>query len=363
MNALAEILRREVQLEARDLLRWWSEQLPDERHGGFFGEIGNDGHPVAEAPKSAILNMRLLWFFSAMGNLQLAKRAMDYLRNHFLTPESDGVFWRLDHKGVVIDRTRYAHAQGYAIYALAEYHHATGDDDALTFARRIQTAIETQFWTGDGYADCLDGPDDSAKTLGAHLHLLEGYRHLHSIASDAVSEAALHRALDLFTTRFAREGMHIPIAFEAGWTSRSGPVSHGHDAEAGWLIWQATQTLGDPALLERTRPLTLSLAQLTLTNRHLIEEWWGQAEALIAFVNAWQMTGEARWLEAAIGLWSHIKAQFGARSGHDWSWYTADSGKTGPYQAGLWKCPYHTGRAMLELERRLTPSILGCGRN
>ena len=307
--------------------------------------------------------MRLLWFFSAMGNLPLARRAMEYLRDHFLTPEGNGVVWRLDHTGAVIDRTRFAHAQGYAIYALAEYHRTTGEDEALTIARRIQTTVETQFWTGDGYADCLDGLDDSAKTLGAHLHLLEGYSHLHHIASDAASQAALHRALGVFTTRFAREGAHIPITFEAGWQTRPGPVSHGHDAEAGWLIWQAAMTLGDAALLAHTRPLTLSLVKLTLANRNLIEEWWGHAEALIAFVNAWQMTGDVRWLDAADELWTCAKAQFGARSGGNWSWYAAGSGKTGPYQAGMWKCPYHTGRAMLELERRLTPSAPGCGRN
>ncbi len=353
MKDLAETLQREARLEAHDLLRGWSERMPDDIHGGFFGEIDNDGRPVTDAPKSAILNMRLLWFFSAMNDLPLARRAMGYLRDHFLTPEGNGVVWLLDHTGAVLDRTRFAHAQGYAIYALAEYHRAIGDNEALIIARRIQSAAETQFWTGDGYTDCFDGPDDGAKTLGAHLHLLEGYSHLHHIAPDAISQAALHRALDLFTSRFAREGAHIPIAFEADWTPRPGPVSHGHNAEAGWLIWQAAVTLGDAALLARTRPLTLSLAQLALANRTLIEEWWGQAEALIAFTNAWQMTGDAHWLDVTIELWSRIKTQFGARSGHDWSWYAADSGKTGPYQAGMWKCPYHTGRAMLELKKRL----------
>ena len=360
---LADSLRHEAWLEAQDLLRWWSERLPDEVHGGFYGEIGNDGRPVLNAPKSAILNMRLLWFFSALGDLPLARRAMHYLRDHFLTPEGNGVVWLLDHTGMVIDRTRFAHAQGYAICALAAYHRATGEDEVLTIARRIQTAVETQFWTGNGYADCLDGPNDGSKTLGAHLHLLEGYSHLHHIAPDAVSQAALHRALDVFTARFAREGAHIPITFEADWTPRSGPISRGHDAEAGWLIWQAAVTLGDAALLVRIRPLTLSLAQLTLANHNRIKEWWGQAEALIAFVNAWQMTGDTQWLEAATELWNYVKARFGARSGRDWSWYADDSGQTGPYQAGMWKCPYHTGRAMLELECRLTPSAPGCGRN
>jgi len=364
---IIDSLRRDARQEAQNLLRWWREKAPDPA-GGFHGEIDNDGRPVAQAPKSAILNTRLLWFFSAMDDRPLADRAYDYLKRYFLTPERTGIVWMLDPAGAVIDPTRYAHAQGYALCALAEYHRATGSAEALTIARTIQTEIETRFWNGNFYVDCRDGACTEFRTLGAHLHLLEGHTRLHRIAPDDASRAALHRALTAFLADFAPENAHLPITCEADGTPRPGPVSFGHDAEAAWLLWQAATVLDDKALLNRARQRTLFLTQSTLAHRNSdggipfartdgkhdeAGEWWGQAEALIAFANAWQMTGDPRWLEAVARLWTCLKAQFGAGSGNEWSWYAAGSSRTGPYMAGLWKCPYHTGRAMLELERRL----------
>ena len=87
-------LRREVRTEAARILGWWQARMPDAVNGGFFGEIDADGRPVADAPKSIVLNTRLLWFFSAMGAhlgsaeaLHLAGRAADYIRDRFLDPD------------------------------------------------------------------------------------------------------------------------------------------------------------------------------------------------------------------------------------------------------------------------------------
>jgi mannobiose 2-epimerase len=154
------------------------------------------------------------------------------------------------------------------------------------------------------------------------------------------------------------------------WTDRTATVSFGHDIEASWLIWEAAEALHDRDTMARVRPLVLGLAQATLTDGfngrgglsyersfdgHLDRdgEWWGQAEGMIGFVNAWQMTGERGYLDAAAGLWEYLKAQYGAGGGGEWTWYGADAGRPPVGLAGPWKCPYHNGRAMIELDQRL----------
>lgn len=386
-------LRHEARQEAKNLLRWWALKAPDDLHGGFWGEVDAQGQPVKDAPKSSILNTRLLWFFSAMATyldsdeaLLLAHRAANYIRSHFLDPDHGGIYWLLDHRGQVIDAKKQGYAQAFAIYAFSEYYRATQDKACLEIARQIQREIEERFWDpgSGGYIEAMsafwydagdqrlsDKDADCPKTMNTHLHILEAYTNLHRAAPDDVSHAALYRALDIFIERFIDHKTHnLKLYYDMDWTDRTASVSYGHDIEASWLIWEAAEVLNEPDLLTRVRPLTLDLAGEVLRDgiqgdggiayeRHFrgaldtAGEWWGQAEGLVGFVNAWQMGGDGRFLEATAQLWDYVKAEFGAAGRDEWTWYAANAGREPKYKAGMWKCPYHNGRAMIELDHRL----------
>lgn len=382
-------LRAEVRAEAMRLLDWWAGHLVDDR-GGFYGEVDAEDRPVAEAAKSIILNTRLLWFFSAMAAADdraagLAKRAADYLRAHFLDAEHGGLYWVLKADGQPEDTRKQAYAQAFAVYAFAEYHHATGDAAALVFARDLQALIEAKYWDAGagGYIEALDrewNPPadqrlsdkdlDAPKTMNTHLHVLEAYTRLHVAAPTTDTRAALRRILSLFVERFVGADGHLRLFFDMDWNDLSRSVSYGHDIEASWLIWEAAEALGDETLLAQARPIVLALAESARREGmnaagafsyekghegHLDPdgEWWEQAEALVGFVNAWQMTSEAKWLDAAEKVWAYTRAQYGAGGASEWTWYAASAPKDKIYKAGQWKCPYHNGRAMIELDHRL----------
>jgi len=383
-------LRREAKAEARIILDWWRTHVPD-AGDGFHGEIDPEGRPVPEAPRSVILYTRLLWFFSAMATyftsdaaLELAHRAAGYIRRHFADPVHGGLYWRLDARGQVIDPKKQGYAQAFGIYAFAEYFRATGDQAALGIARQLQRDIEERLWdrSAGGYLEAMstdwrdlgdqrlsDRDADCPKSMNTHLHVLEAYTLLHRVAPDEASRAALSRALDVFAHRFAG-GSHLRLFFDMDWSDRTAAVSYGHDIEASWLMWEAALVLNDRDMTARVRPLVLGLAQATLKEgmngrgglayerdfdgrRDRDGEWWGQAEGMIGFVNAWQMTGESGYLDAAAGLWEYLKAQYRAGGGGEWTWYGADAGRPPAGLAGPWKCPYHNGRAMIELDQRL----------
>ena len=390
-------LRADARAEGLRLLDWWADHLVDEARGGFLGEIDADDQPVPDAPKGVILNTRLLWFFSAMADwlgdaraLNLAHRAAGYIRERFLDGEQGGLYWLLDAEGQSLDDKKQAYAQAFAIYALAEYYHATQDETALAFASELQALIERRFWdkAQGGYIEALSrdwqplfdprlSDKDIAvpKTMNTHLHVLEAYTRLHVVAASEDTEAALRRVLTVMLERFAGSDGHLRLFFEMDWTDRTTSVSYGHDIEASWLIWEAAEVLGDAILRTQARPVVLALAEsarreglstdgaLAYETSHDGQidrdgEWWGQAEALIGFVNAWQMTGDTAWLETADKVWAHTKAQYGAGGTNEWTWYAASAGrekiyKAEQYKAGMWKCPYHNGRAMIELDRRL----------
>ena len=384
------MLRDEVRVEAARIFAWWARHMPDKAYGGFHGEIDAHDRPVADAAKSVILNTRLLWFFSAMAihlksaeALALAHRAAGYIRDHFLDRDHGGVVWRLDSRGRVLDGRKQAYAQAFALYGFSEYFAATGDAAALMTARDLQGLIESRFrdpghggyvealgrdWSASGDQRLSDRDVDAPKTMNSHLHILEAYSRLHAVAPDTSSRLCLAGIIGVFVARFAT-GRHLRLFRAMDWSDRTLSVSYGHDIEASWLIWEAAQALGDAETTARVRPVVLALARATLDEGFnamgglsyecrfdgAIDpdgEWWGQAEGLVGFVNAWQMTGEAAFLTAAERLWSTIKAQY--RDGdHEWTWYARDAHHPPMYRAGAWKCPYHNGRAMLELEKRL----------
>ena len=83
------------------------------------------------------------------------------------------------------------------------------------------------------------------------------------------------------------------------------------------------------------------------------KHWWPQAEALVGFINAWQITDETRYADAALNCWGFIKKYLLCPTG-EWYW-GIDENKTilQEDKAGLWKCPYHNSRACIEIINRI----------
>ena len=145
--------------------------------------------------------------------------------------------------------------------------------------------------------------------------------------------------------------------------------SYGHDIETSWLADRTLEVLGDDALTARIRPLLMAMAEETyqkaFTDRGFANEcergrvdttrvWWVQAEALVGFVNAYQKTGEAKFLEAARSQWRYIRDVIAdPRKGGEWFWCVREDGT--PMEKPIvepWKCPYHNGRMDFEVIER-----------
>ena len=87
------------------------------------------------------------------------------------------------------------------------------------------------------------------------------------------------------------------------------------------------------------------------TDKH----WWPQTEAVVGFWNAWELTGEEQYAEAALNCWSFIKGYLLDKEQGEWHWRTGRSGIPilSEDKAGPWKAPYHNSRMCLEMVRRL----------
>jgi mannobiose 2-epimerase len=99
------------------------------------------------------------------------------------------------------------------------------------------------------------------------------------------------------------------------------------------------------------------------TNKH----WWPQAETLVALMNGLQLTGDSTWWDKLKLSWNFIdNCLIDHENGE---WFTKVSRLGVPYleepandpspyyrndwKIDPWKCPYHNGRAMMELITRI----------
>lgn len=388
-------LKNEFEQELQNILHWWSTHMVDEKNGGFYGRIDGRGNLHPEAAKGAILNTRLLWTYAATANAtgnieyrRLADRAYNYFCEHFWDDLEGGVFWSVDFWGNPVETQKQIYAQAFAIYALSEYFDLAQKGKALEQATelfwliekysrdQIQNGYLTAFardWSPVDDIRLSEKDANEAKIMNTHLHVLEAYTSFYRIYPFTALQEALQNSIHLFLDHFyIPENGSMHIYFDENWVPKGHDISFGHNIEASWLLWEAAEVLGDKNLLARARPVCQHMAQavqqkavdedgailyeadpngLKDTDKH----WWPQAEGVIGFWNAWQLTGEEKFAEAALNCWGFIKEKLLDKEQGEWHWRTDRCGIPilTEDKAGPWKAPYHNSRMCLEMLKRL----------
>ncbi|HXN48058.1 MAG TPA: AGE family epimerase/isomerase [Bryobacteraceae bacterium] len=385
-----------------NILPFWMRHTVDREHGGFYGRVSCDLKVDEEAPRAAVINGRILWTYSAayrlLGNpeyREMADHAYAYIVDKFWDKQYGGVYWLLDHLGNPISDRKQIYAQAFAIYGLAEYYRATGKAESLDRAQQLfrLTEEKSRDKAYGGYLEAcgrdwgaLDDLRLSAKDLNCpksmntHLHVMEAYTNLLRVWKDP-ELAARQKALLEVTMDDIVDGAtgHFRLFFDRQWNSLTDHISFGHDIEGSWLIYEAAEVLGDPELFARARRLATEMAFAVYEqgldkdgslfyeanskgvfidpNKH----WWAQAEAVVGFYNAWQLSRDVRFLEASRRAWEYIETHVVDRVHGEWHAKLTPAGvpfteKEDPSDAclvGPWKCPYHNSRVCFEMMERL----------
>jgi len=376
------------------MLPYWVENAVDEDHGGFVGQIRQNGERVSDAAKGSVLNARILWTFAAATRLlgrdrfrELAERAHTYLMKHFWDPVNGGVFWSVDNTGHPLKTHKQTYAQAFALYGLSEQYRATGDKDVLSQAIQMFQLIEehTRDLEHGGYLEArgrsweriedvrLSDKDlNVPKNMNTHLHLLEAYTNLYRVWPDPLLRDQLAALVDLFLIQIIDKTQHhLYTFFEADWTPVTDMISFGHDIEASWLLLEAADVLGDAAIRSAVHGAAIPMARAALekgidTGGGLLNEilpdgatdgdkyWWVQAEAIVGFVNAFQETQSQDFLDAAEAIWEYARRHLADDEVGEWHFRVARDGQPYPEddKVGMWKCPYHGARVCFEVIER-----------
>lgn len=384
--------RQEVRLELFNILNYWKKYAPDKDRGGFYGFVDSKNVQDGKAPRAIVINSRILWTFSAAHQLfpdaeyiAIAKRAFDYITKYFIDGKYGGVYWSVKSDGSALQTKKQLYGHAFAIYGLAEYYKVSKDDTALRMAIDIFSKVTRHSYdkTDGGYVEAFErdwsGTSDYIlskaplnKSMNTHLHLLESFTNLYRVWKDELSKFHLRHSIEVMLNHIIDpETNSMTLFFNNKWQRKATTVSYGHDIEASWLLHEAAGVLGDEVLIDKCRPAAVQMANAAVKgiaddgslyyeldtatdqlnkNKH----WWPQAEAMVGFFNAYQLTGKVHFLDKTERAWEFIKKHMIDQQNGEWYGTLDENNRvTAADKITFWKCPYHNGRACMELWRRL----------
>ena len=367
------------------ILPFW-ENLADEKNGGYYGYVDKNLVVKPEAHKGCILNSRTLWTFATAARvlgderyLAYAKRAYDFLAK-FEDKEQGGVYWSVTPEGQPLDLTKHTYCQAFAIYGLAAYARATGTTEPLDKAMKLFRIIEDKCTDEGGYGEAYK-PDFSpesneklsengvmaARTMNTLLHVLEAYAELYRANQDEEVRKAGVTCLERFlNVMYNEKERRLEVFYDKDYNSLLDMQSFGHDVEASWLMWDAVECMIPQEEQAPDKAMCIALAESVheraMTDHGLKNEmvdgvieqtriWWVQAETLLGFSNAYDLTGKEIFKEAVSTQWQTIQRMIvDPREGGEWYWSVEEDGTpTDKPIVEEWKCPYHNGRMCLRI--------------
>ena len=396
-----QLLKKEVLSEHENILKFWENYTIDEENGGFIGQIDSDMAKQPKSDKGVILNARILWAFSAgyratkkLEYLKLATRACNYLIDKFYDHENDGVYFMIDYKGKpTVDRNQVI-AVAFVTYGFSEYYRATKNEEALEYALKLFNSLETYALDRklNGYFDAFSkewemledmrmypGDKNATKTMNTNFHIMVAYANIYREYKDNKIKRSLKNLIEVLLEKIVdKKRGSCNLFFSTNWDIVPSNDNYGLDIEASWLIWDAVQVLGDKKLIEEVKPLVIKIVEHCLKygydqdggmmnegndNEGVLntyKSWWVQAESVIAFINAYQITNESKYLANALLTWDFIKKYVIDHKNGEWFGTVSkdeheinmEESKIGP-----WKCPYHNSRMGLQIAERIDSII------
>jgi mannobiose 2-epimerase len=393
---------KELALEQRTLLTekvlpYWFDTAQDTRNGGYLLADDVKGRGTARE-KQLVSQSRMIWGFShahrkgfsttTRNYLQAAAQGYRFLLSHFKDPKFGGYYWKTDLSGQPTDQKKILYGESFVIYALVEYHRASGDPEPLHEALDLFLKIHGHChdsahggWTEHCERNWAAIPGDETdtrmleveyaglKSANAHLHWMEALSELYDVTRDGTVRSALKEALHINATVFypqrpALSRFHARPDLTPLTEGPHAGLSYGHNVEFAWLMVRAEEALGVPrswkhfdAILDHALAHGWDSRNGGLYNRGVTDEpandtqkvWWVQSEMLAALVDSLRRGPNPDHAAALYHQMDFINRYMANPSDGIWIESTTAEGRPmSTAKAHNWKANYHDVRALVK---------------
>lgn len=345
--------------------------------------------------------------------LQMAAHGFPFMKNFMWDQRYGGFFQARSADGGLSDcegwmDEKRAYGNAFAIYGLAALYSQTRNPEVLQLAQESFRWLESKGWDDEfgGYfqfyqrdgqvfdqnsvyrSHATDEPEVGFKDQNSSIHLLEAFTELLPHWNHPVLRSRLTTMLLLIRDRMTTEKGYLNLFFDRQWnpvrriTKRSGysatdyrldHISFGHDYETAFLLLEASHVLGlyqdDKTLWTAKKMVDHSIlngfdhetggfydggqyidGQMVILKS--TKNWWAQAEALnILLIMSEIFPEEPVYAETFLKQWDYVTRYVLDPVKGDWFEGGIDKEPhfvSGP-KSHIWKCTYHTGRALSNL--------------
>ncbi len=415
-------LLSEFENSRQTILTNWYPLVIDSVEGGYYSQVTQNFELGEQHNKMIVSQARHLWtnskaiqlYSDSSKYLNYANHGFQFLKEVMWDSINGGFHSLVNRSGEPIllseGQGKTAYGNSFAIYGLATYYQATGNEEALALAK------ETFYWLENhshdsvynGYFQSLelDGTpvirnenqastsDVGYKDQNSSIHLMEAFTSLYEVWPDELVAERLEELLILIRDTITTDKGYMRLFFTSDWTPVSfknqpmevikshyylDHVSFGHDIETAYLMLEASHVLGlkdDTLTLQTAKKMTdhaikngwdSDLGGLydggyyTENSDSIIilneqKNWWSQAEALnTLLIMAEKFPNDSiNYRDYFTKLWSYTKTYMIDEQG---GWYEWGIDKTPESKDALrghiWKANYHNFRGVNNIAKRL----------
>ncbi len=406
----------------KDLLQRWYPLVIDKEDGGYYSEVTYDFKLGEEHDKMVVTQARHIWTNAKAAErnpkdssyLANAEHGFEFFRDVLWDKENGGFHNLVNKKGEPIIKegeSKTAYGNSFAIYGLAAYYDASGNEEALDLAKETFNWLENhshdkkykgyfQHMEMDGTpiertAKMASNSDIGYKDQNSSIHLLEAFTELYRVWPNDLLEERLEELLVIIRETIVNEDDYMNLFFERDWTPVTfkdkskeeiethyylDHVSAGHDVETAFLMLDASAALG-----LKNDSLTLQIAKRMvdhslktgwdadvggfydggyyfegedgITTVNDKKNWWAQAEGLNTLLIMTEKfpEDEMNYRKYFDELWSYTKTyMMDEENGgwYEWGLDKSPDAKTA-LKGHIWKATYHNYRALTHVADRL----------
>lgn len=294
--------------------KFWLQHSLDEEFGGYFTCLDRDGS-VYDPRKYVWLMGRAVWMFSKLGDVDAARRILDFLRKHARDPEGRYYFaLHRDGRPAIYQRKPYGAV--FVCIGLAEYARATGQQEYLDEA--VQLFWKIREWIAN--PTLLGRERHGLSQLADVMVTISMLQELMLSHEDPRYPELLNRMLD---EALAHQHPELGVFVE----NIHGDLTHfddlpggrlwcpGHNLEVSWFLMRILDCYPDAAKFQRVltnmdRSLNLGWDNdfdgllYFLDTRKLpmlelewdMKLWWPHTEAILGLAHAIRRTKDPKWV-------------------------------------------------------------------
>jgi len=385
------------------VMPYWYDTTLDTANGGYLLADDRKGRGVA-TEKQIVTQCRMVWTFSLVHRkglvgdrsrnyLRAAESGYRFLMDHFHDPENGGYFWKTDLAGKPVHDCKFLYGESFVVYALVEYHRASGDPEVLRQALDLYRTLQAKLhdpqhggWLEHATRDWQplppNDPRNEVEVVGlrsanAHLHWMEALAELYAATGDLEVKESLKEALRINASWFypkdaGKAAFHRQPDWSPVTDPKSAGLSYGHNVEFAWLMMRAEEVLGGrpswkhfDAILAHALKYGYDYERGGLYNRGEDDQpatqtdkvWWVQAEMLAALTDGLKHRENVVYAEALDRLLRFIWTYQTDPADGIWFDTVAFDGKPkSTAKAHNWKANYHDVRAMVKFIEAFAPA-------